>query len=101
MLKATLDCETCLSLDPTFAKAYIRKANVFFSMKEYTKCMEACDAGMAAGLDDKSIADLNEWKMKASNAVRGTSPEERRKNAMKDPAVMVFFFSFLLIKEKS
>ena len=58
-------------------------------MKEFTKCMETCDAGIAAGVEEKVVNELNDIKMKANMAVRGTSPEERRKNAMKDPAVMV------------
>jgi len=38
---ALKDIEKCLELDPSYVRAYARKGNCHFSMKEYHKAMDA------------------------------------------------------------
>ena len=41
--EALKDTEEAIKVDPKFVKAYIRKSTVLFSMREYTKALEACE----------------------------------------------------------
>ena len=39
------DCDTSISMDPTFVKAYLRKANVLKAMGQAKNAMEVCTSG--------------------------------------------------------
>ena len=78
---ALTDCETCIRLDPTFLKGYIRKGSCHLAMKQF---------GLARDAYEKAL----EIDPNAKDALTGLqnirtqeTPEERRKNAMKDPEV--------------
>jgi len=38
--------DKAIALDPTFSKAYAKKGNAHFAMKEYKKAIEAFEAGL-------------------------------------------------------
>jgi len=92
LLMSTSDCDECIRISPNFVKAYIRKANAYFLMREYKRTIETCDKGIAIDTehgDGKNVAELNQWKYKANVAIMGTSKEDRRKAAANDPEVQV------------
>ncbi|CAB4381068.1 unnamed protein product [Rhizophagus irregularis] len=92
--EALKDCETCISLDPTFVKAYIRKAAVEFSKKEYSKCMETCDAALKHDTTGQHAAEIAKqtqkcreamWQSNASGSQEST--EETLRKAASDPEI--------------
>ncbi|PWN32588.1 TPR-like protein [Meira miltonrushii] len=92
--EALKDCEEAIKMDETFTKAYIRKSNVLFSMKDYTKALNA--AQMASDIDGKhhnnaSSREIQQQKdkiMQALYAERSTETEEETlQRAMRDPEV--------------
>ncbi|KAG0020891.1 Hsp90 cochaperone [Entomortierella chlamydospora] len=58
--EAQKDCETCISLDPKFVKGYIRKAAIQFLKKEYTECLETCQAAKEADVEKKNTAEIDQ-----------------------------------------
>lgn len=93
--EALKDTEEAIKADPKFVKAYIRKSNVLFSMKDYTKAIEA--AQQASDVDSEAEggakhtqeiqAQLNKC-MHALYAQRSNeSDEQTLERAMRDPEV--------------
>ncbi|CAG8537095.1 10334_t:CDS:10 [Funneliformis caledonium] len=93
--EALKDCETCISLDPSFVKAYIRKAAVEFLKKEYTKCLETCEAALKHDVDGQHALEINKQMTKCREAIwQGNSSgsqestEEALRKAASDPEIM-------------
>ncbi len=82
-------------MDAKFVKGYIRKANVLFSMKEYTKAMEACQKAETVDGEQeggaKNTREIQTLQSKCMNELysqrSGESEEETLKRAMRDPEV--------------
>ncbi|EPZ32047.1 Tetratricopeptide-like helical domain-containing protein [Rozella allomycis CSF55] len=86
--EALKDCEKCLELDPNFIKAYIRKANVEFFMREYSKCMSTCREAMDRDKEGKHTHEIQQQMNQCRLATQSAgSQEEIVQNAMKDPEV--------------
>lgn len=93
--EALKDAEEAIKADPTFVKAYIRKSNVLFAMKEYTKAMEAIQ--VASDVDkeheggpqhQREIQAQNSKCMNALYSQRTDESEEQTlERAMRDPEV--------------
>jgi len=85
---AVKDCDECIKISPEFVKAYIRKGNAQFFMKEYHKCLETYEKGLKL---DKDNAELQEGLSKTMHAINmGTdekSQAERAAKAMQDPEI--------------
>lgn len=58
MNEAEKDCNTAIALDPKFIKAYIRKAAVLHTKKEYMSCVDVCKEAMAIDTDGKHTSEL-------------------------------------------
>lgn len=92
--EALKDCEEAIKIDAKFTKGYIRKSNVLFSMKEYTKSLEAIhragevDREHGNNASAKEIQQQENKCMQAMYAERsGETEEETLKRAMRDPEV--------------
>jgi stress-induced-phosphoprotein 1 len=76
-------------------KAYIRKANVLFALREYTKALDALDVARetdeAAG--SKSVREIQELAFKIQSAISAQraneTEQETLERAMRDPEVGV------------
>ncbi|KAF0493901.1 Stress-induced-phosphoprotein 1 [Gigaspora margarita] len=89
--EALKDCETCISLDPTFVKAYIRKATVEFLKKDYSKCLETCRTAMTYDKEKKHASEIQGQMKKCQAAMYQNSPEsveETIRKAASDPEIM-------------
>ncbi|CAG8485006.1 3046_t:CDS:10 [Acaulospora colombiana] len=86
---ALKDCETCIRLDPTFVKAYIRKAAVEFLKKEYTKCLETCEAALKHDTDGKHTTEINDQMMRCRMEMHRNDSQESLEDAIrKDPEIL-------------
>ncbi|GBC09925.1 hypothetical protein RclHR1_09200010 [Rhizophagus clarus] len=92
--EAIKDCETCISLDPTFVKAYIRKAAIEFSKKEYSKCLETCDTALKHDTNGQHAAEITKQINKCREAMWQSntdapqeSAEETLRKAASDPEI--------------
>jgi stress-induced-phosphoprotein 1 len=92
--EALKDCEEAIKIDANFTKAYIRKSNVLFSMKEYTKSLDAIHK--AAQIDKEhgnnaSAKEIQQQEYKCYQAMAdersGETEEQTLARAMRDPEV--------------
>lgn len=89
--EAEKDCDQAIKLDKNFVKAYVRKAAIQFTKREYTKCIETCTLAMDMDLEKKHTAELQGQIQRAYHALgqannEGTN-EEKYARAMQDPEV--------------
>lgn len=85
---AMKDCDRCLEIDPSFVKAYIRKGNIHFFMKEYHKCLTVFEKGLKLAPDNKELRQgLMKTNMKIQEQQSGEVDEAQVQQAMKDPEI--------------
>lgn len=60
------DCETALRLDPKFTRAMIRKAALLFAKRDFSGCLEACDAAASLDTDHKHTPEITAQRTKAT-----------------------------------
>lgn len=77
------DCETCLELDPTFVKGWIRKGKILQGMQQYSRASTAYQKALE--LDSNASEALEGYRVCMMET--NSNPEEVRKRAMADPEV--------------
>jgi len=84
---AEIDCDKCLSLDPSFVKAYSRKGTSQYFLKQYHKCLETYDKGLKLDPDNQELIDGINRTLDAINKQQsGERDEASVKNAIQsDP----------------
>merc|ERR1711915_637086 len=81
------DCDTSISMDPTFVKSYLRKANVLKAMGQTQKAMDVYTKAME--LDPNSEEAKNGYRdcsVRQYSQPKGDA-EEVRRNATNNPEV--------------
>lgn len=65
---AIKDCDEAMHLSPNFVKAYIRKGNCQFFMKEYHKCLETYEKGLKIDPENTELKEGMNKTLFAINA---------------------------------
>lgn len=86
---ALRDCDRCLELDDTYIKAYIRKGNIHFYMKEFHKCLTVYEKGLSF---DPNNRELRQGLVKTQMRIQqqqgsGQVDEKQVQQAMRDPEI--------------
>ena len=88
---AVADCDTAIGKDPKFIRAYLRKAQAYFAMKEYSKCTDVCTEAMEQDEDRKNFREIEQQQNKAIQAQfsarSGETEEQTQERIQKDPEV--------------
>ncbi|KAJ2883894.1 Hsp90 cochaperone, partial [Coemansia asiatica] len=88
---AIKDCDTCIKLDATFIKGYIRKANALFLMREYAEALDALEEAKAQDKEKKNTAEIDQIEFKCYSAINEQNsrltPEEAIKRAQENPKI--------------
>ncbi|KAJ2616188.1 Hsp90 cochaperone [Coemansia sp. RSA 1365] len=88
---AIKDCDKCISIDSTFVKAYIRKANALFLMREYAEALDALEEVKVHDKEKKNSAEADQLEYKCYSAINEQnarlSPEEALKRAQENPRI--------------
>ncbi|KAJ2006860.1 Hsp90 cochaperone [Coemansia thaxteri] len=88
---AIKDCDKCISLDPTFIKGYIRKANALFLMREYAEALDALEEAKLRDEDKKNAVEISQIEVKAYTAISEQNarqtPEEALARAQANPRI--------------
>jgi len=88
---AVSDCDIAILKDPKFIRAYLRKAQAFFAMKEYSKCIDVCTAAMEHDEGGANRREIEAQQQKALNAQYsgrvGETEEQTMERIQKDPEV--------------
>ncbi|KAG9091762.1 Hsp90 cochaperone [Ceratobasidium sp. 370] len=93
--EALKDTDAAIKADPKFGfyavKAYIRKSNVLFSMREYTKAMEVAQEASDLDTEKQHTREIEQQLEKAArelyNQQAGETDEQTLQRAMRDPEV--------------
>jgi stress-induced-phosphoprotein 1 len=89
--EALKDAEAAIKLDPSFIKAYIRKALVQQAMKENSSALETLQKATELDVEKKHTRELESNMTKVLQEVQaqraGESEEETYPRAMRDPEV--------------
>jgi len=88
---AVNDCDTAIQKDPKFIRAYLRKAQAYFAMKEYSKCSDVCTEAMEhdeGGANQREIEQQQQKALQAQFAGRENETEEQTtERIQRDPEV--------------
>ncbi|KAF8845604.1 hypothetical protein BDN67DRAFT_285661 [Paxillus ammoniavirescens] len=86
---ALKDANEAIKVDPAFA--YIRKATILHTMREYSKALEALQAATSADTENAHMGEIQSQEMKIQQALfaqrAGETEEQTLERAMKDPEV--------------
>ena len=88
---AVSDCDIAIEKDPKFIRAYLRKAQAYFAMKEYSKCTDVCTEAMQQddGSNRREIEQQQQKAIQAQFAGRaGETEEQTMERIQKDPEIM-------------
>lgn len=92
---AVEDCNKAIKLDPTFIRAYIRKANAQLLMKEFTHALDtltearAKDQELTGGKNASEIDQLQHRAMSQRfSSIEGETPEQTMERVSKDPEIV-------------
>ena len=86
---ALKDAETCVTMDPKFAKGWSRKGSIHLFLKEFHKSMDCYNTVLELepeNADAKANLDLVVQKINEANQ-SGEADPERQKRAMADPEI--------------
>lgn len=92
---AVEDCNKAIELDPTFIRAYIRKANAQLAMKEYSQVINTLNDALAKDQElngGKNANEINQLMHRAMSqrfaAIEGETPEQTMERVSKDPEIV-------------
>lgn len=90
--EAVKDCDLAIKKDPKFMRAYIRKAQLFLAMKDYSKCLDACDQATAADTENKHTREIEETSRKCMGVMYssrdGETEEQTMARIQRDPELV-------------
>ncbi|KAL9090956.1 MAG: hypothetical protein Q9159_001699 [Coniocarpon cinnabarinum] len=89
---AVQDCDKALELDPAFIRAYLRKAQALFAMREFSKCIDVCTLAHEHDTDGKNQREIAAQEQKAMEAQysrqAGETEEQTMERIQKDPEIV-------------
>lgn len=88
---AVRDCDAALKIDPTFMRAYIRKAQAYFAMREYNKALDTLASATAVDKDGKNAREIEELSQKCMSVMYeardGETDEQKMERIQRDPEI--------------
>lgn len=92
--EAIKDCDIAITLDPTFIKAYTRKANIYLMMRKHQECLDVLTEAKSRDVEKKHTSEIEGLLMTCYNGMNQSaqsasqlSPEETMARAMSDPEI--------------
>lgn len=90
--QAVSDCDAAIALDRNFIRAYLRKAQALFTMKEYTRCMDTCAEALEHDISGANTREIESQQQKALEAQfsarAGETEEQTAERIQRDPEIM-------------
>jgi len=89
---ALQDCNEALKRDKTFIRAYLRKAQALFAMREYTKCIDICTDAIEHDTGAKNAREIEQQMQKAMQAQytsrEGETEAQTMERIQRDPEIV-------------
>lgn len=88
---AMTDCDIALDLDPTYVKAIIRKAHIYYWRKEFHKALATYEQGLKLAPDNEELKGGvdSTHRAIAESQQSGEVDEDRVRMAMADPEIQM------------
>lgn len=90
--EAVRDCDEAIKRDATFMRAYIRKAQIYLAMREYSKCLDACGEATEADKENKHTREIEDLSRKCMqqmySAREGETEQETMERIQRDPEIV-------------
>jgi stress-induced-phosphoprotein 1 len=80
---AVQDCDSAIAADPKFIRAYIRKAQALFVMREYNRCIDTCVDAATHDEGQKNAREIEQQQAKAIEAQFAPKQGETEEQALK------------------
>lgn len=81
-------CEKALEIDPNYVKAWCKKGDIEFFMKEYHRAMESYQKGLSLDQTDRACMDgLRKVSMKINSTESEQEQKERAAHGLADPEI--------------
>jgi len=88
---AVQDCNEAINRDPKFIRAYLRKAQAYFAMREYNKCLDVCTEAAERDEGGKNAREIEQQQQKAIQAQfsarEGETEEQTMQRIQNDPEI--------------
>lgn len=88
---ALTDCDAAIKRDVKFIRAYLRKAQTLFAMREYNRCIDVCEEASIHDEGGKNAREITQQQEKALQAQfsarEGETEDETMKRIQNDPEV--------------
>ena len=85
------DCNTAIKKDPKFIRAYLRKAQAYFGMREYSKCVDTCTEAAEVDVTKANAREIEQQQQKAYAAMysarENETEEQTKERIQRDPEV--------------
>lgn len=85
------DCNKAISLDPSFMRAHLRRAQAYIGLKDYSKALDALNEATEADKERKHTREIEDLNNKAMTAMytshEGETEEQARERIARDPEV--------------
>ncbi|ORY04561.1 hypothetical protein BCR34DRAFT_55599 [Clohesyomyces aquaticus] len=86
---AVQDCDEAIKRDPKFIRAYLRKAQAYFAMREYNRCIDVCAEATEHDEGGKNAREIQQQEQKALQAQfsarEGETEEQTMERIQRDP----------------
>lgn len=97
---AVQDCDEAIKLDVKFIRAYLRKAQAYFAMREHNKCIDVCIEASQHDEGGKNAREIQQQQEKAIQAQYssrvGETEEQTMERIQKDPEVCFASSSYFM-----
>lgn len=88
---AVTDCDEAIKKDSKFIRAYLRKAQALFAMREYNKCIDVCSLASTIDEGGKNAREIEQQSQKALQAQfsarEGETEEQTMERIQRDPEI--------------
>lgn len=99
--EAVKDCDEAIKRDPSFMRAYTRKATAQLAMRDYNKCLDTLTAAQEVDTDGQHASELEGLMQKCMqtmySAREGETEEQTMERIRKDPEVLSSFFNLFTL----
>lgn len=89
---AVQDCDIAIGKDASFIRAYLRKAQALFAMREYNKCIDVCTEASSKDVGGKNAREIEQQSQKALQAQfsarDGETEEQTMERIQRDPEIV-------------
>ena len=99
--EAVKDCDEAIKRDPSFMRAYTRKATAQLAMRDYNKCLDTLTNAQEVDTEGQHASELEGLMRKCMEAMysarEGETEEQTMERIRNDPEVLSSFLNLFIL----